>query len=315
MHSLLLAIAVLLQPVVEPEAEAAPPEVVEPPATWRFKHDDKNVKVVVLAGSVGAFWGQSYAREVERMCSNVEVKNIAKVGYGAYPLKKHFRKQVLDNRRLNLKQEGKEYWLVYGGGVNSIGTPHSNNHHVKATIVAAKHLAGMKVVELTQSPWGDERDRRWRGIAGLGARKRSKLVADFIMQRLTPEEALGSYASQRPGGKTGPWDPLEVPDISIDLYDSPLRDKDATPRDLDKMRELVRKDPEWRRETKHLTEEQRAAQLEVDAQLLADVPRWYLRRELHSFDHIHPNEKGHAIIAATMCPSLPPSWGCTCADP
>jgi lysophospholipase L1-like esterase len=46
--------------------------------------------------------------------------------------------------------------------------------------------------------------------------------------------------------------------------------------------------------------------------MLADLPRWYLRKDLRSFDHIHPNEKGHAIIAETMCPKLPESWGCTC---
>jgi hypothetical protein len=305
--SWLLATAVLLQ---APDAEEPPKE--ETTATWRFKHDDKAVKVVVLAGSVGAFWGQSYAREFERLCRNVEVKNISKVGYGAYPLKRHFRKQVLDNRHLDLDQEGKEFWLVYGGGINSLGMPQSTNHHIKATIVAAKHVAKMKVVALTLSPWGDEKDRRWRGIAGLGARKRSQLVADFMMQRLTPEVALGSYASKRPAGKTGPWDPLELPDVSIDLYDSALRDKTAAPRDLDKMREAVRKDATWQREHKHLTEEERAAQLEADAQLLADVPKWYLREDLRSFDHIHPNEKGHAIIAATACPSLPESWGCSC---
>lgn len=305
--SLLLATALFLQP-----AEGEPATKEDTTGTWRFKRDDKAVKVVVLAGSVGAFWGQSYAREVERMCRNVEVKNISKVGYGAYPLKRHFHKQVLDNRRLDLGEEGKEFWLVYGGGVNSLGMPHSTNHHIKATIVAAKHLAKMKVVALTVTPWGDEKDRRWRGIAGLGARKRTKLVADFMMQRLTPADALGSYASKRPAGTDGPWDPLELPDISIDLYDSPLRDKDAAPRDIDKMRELVSKDAEWKREHKALSEEERAAALEADAQLLADVPRWYLREELRSFDHIHPNEKGHAIIAATMCPKLPESWGCTC---
>jgi hypothetical protein len=306
--SWLFAAAVLLQ---APEGEAPKEDTT---ASWRFKHDDKAVKVVVLAGSVGAFWGQSYAREVERLCRNVEVKNISKVGYGAYPLKRHFRKQVLDNRRLDLEEEGKEFWFVYGGGVNSLGMPYSTNHHIKATIVAAKYLAKMKVIALTVTPWGDEKDRRWRGLAGLGARKRTQLVADFMMQRLTPEQALGSYAGKRPAGKTGPWDPLEVPDISIDLYDSPLRDKDAAPRDIEKMREALSKDASWKREHKDLSEADRAAQLEADAKLLADLPKWYLREDLRSFDHIHPNEKGHAIIAATMCQKLPESWGCTCED-
>ena len=39
-----------------------------------------------------------------------------------------------------------------------------------------------------------------------------------------------------------------------------------------------------------------------------------MREELHAFDHVHPNEKGHEIIANTTCVELPENWGCTCPE-
>ena len=44
-----------------------------------------------------------------------------------------------------------------------------------------------------------------------------------------------------------------------------------------------------------------------------DVPKWYLKPELRSFDHIHPNTEGHRVIAKETCGQLPASWGCDCA--
>ena len=51
------------------------------------------------------------------------------------------------------------------------------------------------------------------------------------------------------------------------------------------------------------------------AELVAQVrelPRWFMKQELHSFDHIHPNMEGHRLMAETICPRLPASWGCDC---
>ncbi|HRI08397.1 MAG TPA: hypothetical protein PKW35_11290, partial [Nannocystaceae bacterium] len=44
----------------------------------------------------------------------------------------------------------------------------------------------------------------------------------------------------------------------------------------------------------------------------AAIPQWFLRAELRSFDHIHPNAEGHRRIAEYACPHLPASWGCEC---
>jgi len=279
------------------------------PATWRFRDAEKPVKVVVLAGSIGAF-SKSYAGVLQDMCSEIEVRNLSKTGFGAWPLKQHFKQQVLENRNVDLGDPRYEYWLVYGGGINSIGNPEATNHHIRNTFMLA-HKAGMKVVGLTITPWGDERDARFRGLEGLKYRRASQLVVDFVMGRLSPARALGSYVAKRPG-KDGSWTPAELAEIAVDLYDSPLRDRDAATRDPAATRKLVAGDGAWRKRHAGLSDAEREAALASDAALLTELPRWYLRPELRSFDHVHPNAEGHRHIAATVCPKLPEHWGCRC---
>jgi hypothetical protein len=296
------------EPVADP---AAPVEEAAP--TWRFKQADRKVKVVVVAGSIGAWPKQPYAEEIERLCKNVEVKNLSQVGQGAWALKKRFKSQVLGNRRVNLRDESLEYWLVYGGGLNSVGTPKSTNKHMRDLFVIA-HGNRFKVVGLSLTPWGDESDRKWRGYEGLGRRRATQQVVDYTLGRLTPEQAFGEYGGKRPGGRTAPWDPIELPDVGIDLYDSDLRDREAAAADLETTKAALAKDKKWKAATAKLDEAARAAQLDADAAALAELPRWFLREDLRSFDHVHPNAEGHRIMAATMCPKLPASWGCTCED-
>lgn len=291
------------------------PAQAEAPAAprWRFTRADRPVKVVVIAGSIGAWPKEPYAWHLEQMCENVEVKNLSQTGLGTFALRQRFRDQVLENRRIDRHAEGHEHWLLFGGGINSVGTPKSTNQQARRMFLMA-HAGNMKVVGMTPSPWGDERDRRFRGVAGLERHDDTRLFADYVMKRLTPREALGALADKRPHGADMPWSVDELPDISIDLYDSPLRDADAEPRDLEEMKALLAADRKWQREHRGLDAQTREAQLVADATRLAEIPRWYLREELRSFDHIHPNAEGHALIAATMCPSLPESWGCTCPD-
>ena len=166
---------------------------------WRFRDDARPIKVVVLAGSIGAWQRDPYAERLESQCSAIEVVNISKAGLGAWALKKHFEEQVLGNRRLDFDDDDHEYWLIYGGGLNTVWDPSRNNHYVKNTFVKA-HMAGMKVVAITVTPWGSERDKRWRGVRGLQSRWDTQRIVDFVLGRLTPAEALGSYASRRPAG-------------------------------------------------------------------------------------------------------------------
>lgn len=299
---------------LEPEDEPAAEADVEPPPTWRFRKEDKPVKVVVIAGSVGAYKRQPYSDQLAEMCTNIEVRNLSKTGLGAWALKKHFQSQVLDNPYLRWNIEGQEHWMIFGGGLNSVGNPRSTNHHIRRLFELA-HRRGMKVVGLSLSPWGDDSDKRWRGISGLQSLRNTQAVVDFMLGRLTPQQALGSFAEKRRVEADAPWEPTEVADIAVDLYDSPLRNRNAPLRDKEQMREALSKSKAWMKAHAELDEGQRQTKLEIDAQDAAEIPRWYLRPELRSFDHIHPNADGHRLMAEIMCPSLPQSWGCTCPAP
>lgn len=309
-----LALGTLVALTGPGEAGSQEPVEDEAPATWRFKKQDKPVKVVVLAGSIGAWPKKPYAEHFAQMCSNVEVKNISKVGYGAYALRKHFSKQVLDNGYINLKNPDHEYWLVFQGGLNSVATPEKTNKEIRQLVLSA-HKRGIRVVGLSLTPWGDESDKkRWAGLAGLDYKRHTQTVVDYVVGRSTPQQALGIYRDRR-DDPDAPWDPSELPDVGVDLYDTDLRDRNAQLRDVEAMRKLVAKDKQWHEDHAHLDEAARAAEAERVAQEAAELPRWYLRKELRSFDDIHPNEHGHELIAKLACPQLPASWGCTCPSP
>ncbi|MFV8750493.1 hypothetical protein ACNOYE_08065 [Nannocystaceae bacterium ST9] len=292
-------------PIAEPE--------VEPPPTWRFKKADRPIKVMVLAGSIGAWPKKPYAEHIQTMCSKVEVKNLSKVGEGAWALRKRFASQVVENGYVNLKDPSFDYWLVFQGGLNSVGTPEKTNKDIRQLFLDA-HKRGVEVVGLSLTPWGEESDkRRWAGIAGLEYKRHTQIVVDYVVGRLTPQQALGTYRSSR-SDPDGPWDPAELADVGIDLYDSDLRDRNAGLRDVAKLRAALAKDKGWMADHAGLDEAALAQALDDAAALAAEIPRWYLRPELHSFDHIHPNEQGHALIAEIICPQLPASWGCSCPN-
>lgn len=295
-------------------AEAQPAEAEPAEPTWRWRKQDKPVKVVLLAGSIGAYKASPYSEQLAGMCSNIEMRNISQTGLGAWALRKHFEQQVLDNRRLRWNVDGEEYWLIFGGGLNSVGNPKGNAYHMVRLFELA-HRRGMKVVGLTISPWGDESDKRWRGIDGLRAKRNTRHSVDFVLGKLDPAAAMGHFVEKRRRDADAPWDPAELPDIAVDLYDSPLRDRDAQPRDIEQMREELSKSKSWAKAHKDLDETQRETKLESDAHEAAHLPQWFLRPELRSFDHIHPNKDGHRIIAETICPQMPASWGCTCPSP
>jgi hypothetical protein len=298
----------------DPEA-AAEAESAAEPVNWRFKDADRPVKVIFLAGSVGAWPKDPYSSRLEGFCRNVEAKNLSKTGLGALALKQRFKKQVLENRRVPLGRgdDTSEYWLVFQGGLNSVAMPESTNHHIRDLFTIA-HGKGIKVIGFTLTPWGDEGDRRrWSGIAGLQYLEYTRKLVEYTLGRLDPAEALGDYANKRKVEADAPWDPSEVPDVAIDLYHAPyLRHAEAEPRDVDAMRKQLARDSGWKRKLKDLSEEEREATLDREAKRAAEIPQWFLREELRSFDHIHPNAEGHKRIAELACPHLPESWGCAC---
>ena len=300
---------------IQPEANATPPpegEVEEePPPTWRFRKADKPVKVAVLAGSVGEWKRDPYHGLLEDWCANIEVKNLSKTGYGAWALRQRFMDQVVRNGYINLRAPDTEYWLIFQGGLNSVAMPEKTNKEIRQLMLSA-HQRGVKAVVLSLTPWGEESDsKRWKGLAGLEYKRYSQTIVDFQLGRLSPAEALGRYVDSR-DDPSAPWDPSELPDVAVDLYDSPMRDAQAPLRDVAKMRTELERSSTWKKRLAELDPFTRELALDEQAQRAAELPRWYMRKELHSFDDIHPNEIGHRLIAETTCPLLPDSWGCAC---
>jgi len=207
----------------------------EPIGRWRYRKADRKVKVVVIGGSIAAWGKGSFSHFLAHVCRNTEVKNLAKTGYGAFALKRRFRQKFLRNWNVKLKNPDFEYWLLYSGGLNSIYTPEMTIKHTVQTFVKA-HKRGVRVVALTLTPWGSEKDKRWRGWSGVDYGDKTRKAVDYIMGRLARNTALGRYAPDE--RDVAAWKPGELPTIGIDVYDSALRHKEAPLRETQR---LVRK--------------------------------------------------------------------------
>ena len=279
---------------------------------WRFTYHSRRVKVVLLAGSIGAFRDEPYGRLLNEWCADAEIRNLSRVGFGASQLFGRFRDQVLENPRYPMGARDLELWVLWNGGLNSAAASHRTNHYIRRTFRDA-HRRGIRVVGMSLTPWGSlEDERRWGGARGLETQRSTQRIVDFVMGRGTPRDLLGTYASQRDVPEASGWDPSELADVRIDLYDSRLRDRDARPREVAAMRALLQRDSRSRRALEPLPVADRETRLDADAQALSALPQWFLRREYRGFDHIHPNREGHRAIAEIACPQLPASWGCTC---
>lgn len=280
-------------------------------ADWRFVMASRPVKVVVLAGSIGAFPGNPYARHLHSWCSNAEFRNLSMVGFGAYQLYDRLVTRVLRQSEERGLIGDVDAWLMWNGGLNSAGLPELTNRYIRRAFMDA-HRAGIKVVGLTLTPWGSLDDRRrWGGARALTTYRNTRDIVDFVMGRLSPERALGRYLDEREAGRT-PWLAEERADIAVDLFDSALRDRDAALRPIREMRGILRANGHYRSALAPLPPTLRPARLVADSVVLAALPRWFLRPEYRAFDPIHPNREGHLAIAKQICPRLPAEWGCAC---
>lgn len=276
--------------------------------TWRFRYPRRRVKAVVLAGSIGAFMAMPYARLLHQWCSNVEVQNLSKVGLGAPQLYQRFRKVVIP--RASLGAPRVEHWLIFGGGINSVSSPHRTNDAIRRLFEAA-HRRGMRVVALTLTPWGDR--ERWSRARGARLARGTRNVVDNVLGHLSPAEALGSFIDKRKDPEA-PWQPAERPDIVVDLYNSALRDVQAAPLALDEVRSTLAQSPAWTARVRELSPREQAERLDADASLLAASPQRFLAPHYRGFDPIHPNRAGHELIARLTCRELPQNWGCACPE-
>ncbi|MBP47716.1 MAG: hypothetical protein CMH53_07240 [Myxococcales bacterium] len=262
-----------------------------------FKQPDRKVKAVVLGGSLSKYYRGNYGQFLEYGCKNLEVVNRAKVGAGGNKLLKRMRSHVLRDRSLMKAMKGGEKWLIFQGGLNSIYAPESTNANLARLFKLAKDR-GFRTMALTLTPWGDDSDKRFRGWEGLFYVRATRLVNRFLLGKLSPDEALGRKAKNRPHS----WQRGELPDISVDVYNSPLRDSRAKRRDKAVLTKSFRRS-RYKRRTKQFKKLLRQA---------SNVPRGYLKRKYRDFDHIHPNSTGHRILAQIACKKAPSSWGCDC---
>jgi len=274
------------------------------PGRWRFKLAERPVKAVIVGGSVSAWPRGGYGQFLQAACSRVEVVNRGKARLGAKALRRRVKSQIFKNRRIDIAGH-EATWLIFHGGLNSISTPQATNREVARALKSA-HEKGLKTLGLSVGPWGSELDKRWKRAAGLRYRSWTALSVDFLMGRLSPEEAFG------PARAGTDFEPGEQPDIAVDIYDSALRDAEAPLREHPRMARFVKVDDWVKRSLKGVKGEAREAKLtELTSEAYA-LPRWFMKKELHAFDHVHPGMDGHRIIAQTMCPKLPESWGCQC---
>ncbi len=277
---------------------------------WRFSDDSKPVKVVVVGGSVSAYPAGGFAQWLPGACDNIEVVNRGVAKLGAFELRQRFISQVLKNRRIDRKGKDGDLWLVFLGGLNSVGNPEGTNLEVGKTMKAAKE-AGLSTMLVSINPWGAETDRRWKGVEGIAYWEHTQKTVDFGLGRLSPEQALGKKASELVDAATGKLVSGALPDVAIDLWDSPMRHKDAPLRDRAKL-EREAKRSKWFKNRVAA-----AASPEAEAErlltLAAELPRWFMKPEIKGFDAIHPNADGHKEIAKAMCKKAPAAWGCDCA--
>jgi hypothetical protein len=276
----------------------------QPIGRWKFESPQRPIKAVLIGGSVAAWSRGGFDQFIEAACPRVEIRNRAKAKLGARALRERFQRQVLRNRRID-REQIESLWLIFMGGLNSVGTPMRTNRDVAATLAEA-HEHGLDTLALTVGPWGAEHDRRWRGGSGNRYQDKTRATVDFLMGRLTPRLAFGPS-----GGES--FGPGQLADIAVDLYDSDLRDRAAPLRDEAKTHHRLRYDKELRRELRKLPAEDREAAMARAMEQARAVPQWFMREDLQAFDHIHPNMEGHRIIARTACPSLPEAWSCDCA--
>ncbi|NUN15381.1 MAG: SGNH/GDSL hydrolase family protein [Myxococcales bacterium] len=289
-------------------AHGETPGVNEPVGNWKFR-TDKPVKVVVIGGSVSAYTGGNFGDFLGNVCRNVEIVNRGKARYGAWALKQRFVAQVLKNRGIKLTDKAIQHWVIFQGGLNSVGTPEKTNKDLRELFVTA-YNAGVRVVGLSLSPWGAEADKkRWSKTAGLKYKQYTQKVVDYVMGRLTPADAFGTYVER---DRSLGWAEGELPTIAVDLYASGLRDKDAPLRNEKTVEKWVEQDTEIKKRLKSLPADEAVKEKQRIVDELRRIPQWFLRREYHAFDHIHPNREGHRIIAQTLCPKLPADWGCDC---
>lgn len=259
----------------------------------RFRDKERPHKLVVVAGSIGAYRGESYPRLLASRCTQLEVLNLAKTGLGVRALSARFRRF---DKRLWRRQRSYDRWLLFGGGLNSIANVAATRRTLNG-LFAHAHARGYRVAALSPTPWGSLRDPRFRGDSGARYLAATAATAAHI---LNPPETL------RPEMRA---------DLRVDLLNSPLRAQATEALPTPWLAQRLRRLPEMRRKLRRRSAEARQQALSEAVEAHFERSKAFMASQYRAFDHIHPNNAGHALIFAELCPALPESWQCDCRIP
>jgi len=272
--------------------------VAATPALGKSFRTPRPVRAVVVGGSISMYYKGNYGEYLQHGCKNLEVVNRAKVGAGGRALVKRLKTAVLQDKQLMKEVRRGEAWLIFQGGLNSVFSPEMTNWYLARMFKLAAD-SGMRTFALTLTPWGDDGDKRFKGWEGLRYVRATKMINRFLLAKLTPDQALGRRAAKHPHE----WLKGELPEVAVDVYHSELRAKSAP----------LRAEAPLRKSFRRSRYRKRGAQKDKLIEQARAVPRGYLAKGYRDFDHIHPNTKGHRLLAVMACKKAPASWGCDCA--
>ncbi len=258
---------------------------------------DRPIKAVVLGGSVSEYYAGNYGQFLQHSCKNLEVVNRAKAKKGVPALVKRLKKEVLGDRKLMARTSDGKRWLIFQGGLNSVFSPEMANYHL-ARLFQQAHDGGFEIMALTLVPWGSDRDSRFRSFDGVRTIRRTRLINDFILRRLSPQRALGRRARNHPHE----WMKGELPDISVDVFNGELRDSGVA----------LRNEAALRRAFRHSRYRRKKARKDKIIAEARAVPRQFMKKKYWAFNHYHPNTAGHRHMALAACAQAPADWGCDC---
>ncbi len=252
------------------------------PAKPRFT-PDKPARVVIIGGSISVH-PANYGKFIAYGCKNVGTVNFGRARLKAKAILRRFEVKVLADKALMAELEGKKPWLLYLGGLNGVYAPERTRANIIKTVKRAR-ARGFRIMALTLPPWGSLEDGRFFDFEGLFNMRATALVNDYLT------------------GVDKRFDAATRPDVTIDIFNSKLRDSRAKKRDAKK---LAAKFPTSRYKRRKGSRRRLIRQAR-------EVPRMFMKKRYRGRYHFHPNWRGHRLIAGLICSQAPADWGCDCA--
>ena len=236
-------------------------------------------QVLVLGDSIAAFPGANFGNVLQSACKNTLWRNISKSKLDANQLLKRLDNYLNDKTgKANWRHLPNPKYLIVFGGINSVENPAKTIEALRQIFVTA-HSNEFIPIGLTLTPWGDLKDKRWRGANSVLTMAYTKRIVDFVMGRLNPRQALKETRMT--------WKGLEQPTIKIDLFDSELREKDADLWPTKNLKKSLLNHKTLGPYINSLKAEAQQKKLKKLVDAYRSFPRWFLAKKYRSFDYIH----------------------------